>query len=177
MGGEGGWTCGRDGLRYGPLLVSFQRFARSAGGVVAEAPRSLGALPVAAAEGRFLLPAAPAEGFWIGAILAPAADLPMAELIAWPRANGPRYGVPRRGDPRHLASLWRPQTAIIAGMIRPDGRFDIFSRESLAALDVRIDGAAAQVAPVDPADYAAITGEPLLSPLDPSAGYGGWRLP
>jgi hypothetical protein len=170
MGGEGGWTCGRDGLRYGPLLVSFQRFARSTG-VVAEAPRSLGALPVGAGEGRFLLPVAVAEGFWIGAILSPAADLPMAELVAWQR------GGPRRGGPRRLASLWRPQTAIIAGMIRPDGRFDIFSRESLAALDVRIDGETAQVMPVDPAAYAAITGQPLPPPLDPSAGYGGWRLP
>ena len=165
--GEGGWTCGRDGLRYGPLLVSFQRFARSAGAVVAAAPRSLGALPVGAGEGRFLLPVAPGEGFWIGAILSPAADLPVAELIAWWHGTGPR----------RLASLWRPQTAIIAGMIRLDGRFDIFSRESLAALDVRINGEAAQVVPVDPAGYAAITGQPLPPPLDPSAGYGGWRLP
>jgi hypothetical protein len=31
--------------------------------------------------------------------------------------------------------------------------------------------------PVDPATYAAITGQPLPPPLDPAAGYGGWRLP
>ena len=162
----GGWRCGRDGLRFGSLLVSFQRFARPDGEVVERAPQSLGALPVGRGKGSFLLPLAEAEGFWIWAMLA---------------AAGPsrvRLAVESRdGRQSRLAELAAPQTAVIAGVIRSDGRFDIFSRHSLAALDITVEDSRARVELVEPAVYTQITGEAAPDPLDPAAGYGGWRLP
>ena len=166
MQGHGGWRCGRDGLRFGSLLVSFQRFARSGGEVVERAPQSLGALPVGQGKGSFLLPLAEAEGFWIGVMLA--ASEPTRIGLAAQRRDGGRS---------RLVDLVGPQTAVISGMIRTDGRFDIFSRHSLAALDIAADDSGARVEVVEPAVYAQVTGQPAPDPLDPAAGFGGWRLP
>lgn len=166
MQGHGGWRCGRDGLRFGSLLVSFQRFARSGGEVVERAPQSLGALPVGQGKGSFLLPLAEAEGFWIGVMLA--ASEPTRVGLAARRRDGRRS---------RLVDLVGPQAAVISGMIRTDGRFDIFSRHSLAALDIAVEDSGAQVEVVEPAVYAQLTGQPAPDPLDPAAGFGGWRLP
>ena len=166
MQGHGGWRCGRDGLRFGSLLVSFQRFARSGGEIVERAPQSLGALPVGQGKGSLLLPLAEAEGFWIGVMLA--ASEPTRIGLAAQRRDGGRS---------RLVDLVGPQTAVISGMIRTDGRFDIFSRHSLAALDIAADDSRARVELVEPAVYARVTGQPAPDPLDPAGGYGGWRLP
>jgi hypothetical protein len=166
MRDHGGWRCGRDGLRFGSLLVSFQRFARSGGEVVECAPQSLGALPVGQGKGSFLLPLAEAEGFWIGAMLEESASTRVRLAMQ-----------SRDGRQSRLAELVGPQTAVIAGMIRPDGRFDIFSRHSVAALAIAVDDGRARVEVVEPAVYTQVTGQPAPDPLDPAAGYGGWRLP
>ena len=166
MRDHGGWRCGRDGLRFGSLLVSFQRFAPSAGEVVERAPQSLGALPVGRGKESFLLPLAESEGVWIGAMLE-ASEPTSVRLVAQSRD----------GRQSRLAELVGPQTAVIAGMIRSDGRFDIFSRHSLAALDIAADDSRARVELVEPAVYARVTGQPAPDPLDPAAGFGGWRLP
>ena len=166
MRDHGGWRCGRDGLRFGSLLVSFQRFAPSAGEVVERAPQSLGALPVGRGKESFLLPLAESEGFWIGAMLGPSAPTRVRLTVQ-----------SRDGKQSRLAELVGPQTAVVAGMIRSDGRFDIFSRRSLAALDIAVADSRARVEMVEPAAYTQVTGQPAPDPLDPAAGYGGWRLP
>jgi len=126
----------------------------------------LGALPVGRGKGSFLLPLAEAEGFWIGAMLAAS------------EPTGVWFAVESRdGRQSRLAELVGPQTAVLAGMIRSDGRFDIFSRHSLAALDIAVEDSRVRVELVDPAVYTQVTGEAAPDPLDPAAGYGGWRLP
>jgi hypothetical protein len=133
---------------------------------VERAPQSLGALPVGRGRGSFLLPLAEAEGFWIGAMLG-------ASALTRVRFAGES----RDGRQSRLAELAGPQTAVIAGMIRSDGRFDIFSRHSLAALDIAVEDSGARVELVEPAVYTQLTGEAAPDPLDPAAGYGGWWLP
>lgn len=162
-----GEACGRDGLRLAAALISFQRFSRPVGDVVERAPRSLGALPVGRAANGFLLPVADNEAFWIGAMLSRDSN-PCSVTILADRLTGGRVPVAR---------LDRPQTAIIAGIIRPDGRFDIFSRHSISAIEATANGRTARVEPVHPALYAAVTGNRAAEPLDPAAGFGGWRLP
>jgi hypothetical protein len=133
---------------------------------VERAPQSLGALPVGQGKGAFLLPLAEAEGFWIGAMLE--ASEPIRVSLAVHRPGGGQTP---------LAELAGPQRAAIAGLIRSDGRFDIFSRRSLVALDIAVDDSRARVEVVEPAVYTQLTGQPAPDPLDPGAGYGGWRLP
>ena len=162
-----GGACGRDGLKFATALISFQRFSRPVGDVVEGAPRSLGALPVGRAASGFLLPVADNEAFWIGAMLSRDPD-PDSVTIMADRLTGGRVCVAR---------LDRRQTTIIAGMIRPDGRFDIFSRHSISAIEATAHGRTVRVEPVDPALYAAVTGDRAAEPLDPAAGFGGWRLP
>ena len=134
--------------------------------MVERAPQSLGALPIGQGKGSFLLPLAESEAFWIGAMLE-ASEPTRVRLAAQSR----------EGRQSRLAELVGPQTAVIAGTIRADGRFDIFSRHSLAALDIAADDSRARVELVEPAVYARVTGQPAPDPLDPAAGYGGWRLP
>ena len=130
------------------------------------APQSLGALPVGQGKGSFLLPLAEAEGFWIGAMLGPSE--PTRARLAM---------LSRDGRQSRLAELVGPQTAVIAGMVRSDGRFDVFSRDSLVAVDIAVEDSRARVEVVEPAVYTQVTGEAAPDPLDPAAGYGGWRLP
>jgi hypothetical protein len=114
----------------------------------------------------FLLPLAEAEGFWIGAMLE--ASEPSRARLAAHRPDGGQT---------LLAELVGPERAVIAGLIRSDGRFDIFSRRSLVALDIAVDDSRARVELVEPALYTRLTGQPAPDPLDPAAGFGGWRLP
>ena len=54
-----------EGIQCGPLTISFQRFQRPVGGIIREAPPSLGALPVGENNrGEWLLPVADEEA-WI----------------------------------------------------------------------------------------------------------------
>jgi hypothetical protein len=155
------WRAGADGLSASSLLVSFQRYVRPESGVVARAPGSLGALPVAAAAGEFLVPLADGEAFWIG-VTSPALDLQAVRLEAV--LTDRRQPLPLRRT--------APDLAVAIGLERPDGGFDVLGPSLVA---VAVDDALVRV--VDPATYQALSGETPPEPLDPACGYGGWRLP
>jgi hypothetical protein len=155
------WRAGPDGLTIGARSISFQRFVRPADGTVAGAPASLGALPVAASAGDFLVPVGDGEAFWIG-LMGPGGIALEAVLPGERRALTPRSRA--------------PELAVVAGLPRPDGRFDVLGA-GLLAVQVSFGGRTAQVRLTPPDAYQAATGEPAPEPLDPSSGYGGWRLP
>jgi hypothetical protein len=161
------WTGGPEGLRLGALLVSFQRFARPVGDVVGRAPSSLGALPVAPGPSGFLLPLADDEAFWIGVIV-PADPNPGALVLEVVFENGRTAPVTR---------LEKPGTVFIAGIGRSDGRFEAFCRPCIAGLYVSLGDHRTRVCLTEPTTYAEMSGCPRPEPLDPSAAYGGWRLP
>jgi len=134
---------------------------------VDKAPRSFGALPAAAGSGGFLVPLSDEESVWLGITIPTQPALPALSIDAL-RCDG-------RWAP--VAVLDRPQTAIIAGTVRSDGRFDAFCRALFAGLRVVSGKQAADVHFVDPTTYAQRTGEPAPAAIDGSAAYGGWRLP
>lgn len=160
------WIGGRAGLGWGRLLVSFQRFAPPPGGLVHRAPRSLGALPVAAGPTSFVLPLGDEEAFWLG-VLAPEGSHDEALELEVARPQGSRVAVARVETAGNTA---------IPGLARPDGLFDVFRRTTIVELTALHRGSTAVVRLCDPATYAGLTGA-APPPLDPSAGYGGWRLP
>ena len=164
------WTAGRAGLHCDGLLLSFQRYARPADGIVLELPRSLGALPVGAGSEGFLLPLAEAEAFWIGVMGGAPAN-------AWPLAVA---GVDRTGVALPIASITSKADAFLPGYPRPDGRWGALSRGGCSMLLIEVGRTnaipGATVRLVSPPEYAALTGQAAPPPLDPSAGYGGWLL-
>jgi hypothetical protein len=164
------WTADRAGLHCNGLLLSFQRYACPADGIVLELPSSLGALPVGASAEGFLLPLAEAEAFWIG-VMGPTPANP------WPLAI---TGVDRTGVTLPIASITSKADAFLPGYPRPDGRWGALSRGACSMLLIEVGQTnaipGATVHLVSPPEYAALTGQPAPPPLDPSAGYGGWRL-
>ena len=164
------WTADRAGLHCNGLLLSFQRYACPADGIVLELPTSLGALPVGAGAEGFLLPLAEAEAFWIGVMGGAPAN-------AWPLAIA---GVDRTGVALPIASITSKADAFLPGYPRPDGRWGALSRGTCSMVLIELGRtnamAGATVHLVSPPEYAALTGQPEPPPLDPSAGYGGWRL-
>lgn len=174
------------GLRIGALLaVSFQRFATPADGIIDDLPRSLGALPVAAAgEGTLLVPLADDEAFWIG----------LSTPRAGTRAEISASVLLADGRVRREATILVTAASRLPGMRREDGRFDAFTRAATSAspgvravtLACRIGRrggraparvVAATVWLADPATFRVRTGQSPPAPLDAEAGYGGWRLP
>ncbi|MEP6587183.1 MAG: hypothetical protein ABJA84_00300 [Polaromonas sp.] len=182
-------------------MLSFQRFARPEAGVVDRAPASLGALPVGlGAAHELILPLADDECFWIG-LSVTSATRPIALAVAvelrsrkiLDAISGTNWDA---GRPTWVIV---PDTPRIDGIRRPDGRFEVLARETRDAADglcVRIrlrivaaggddKSAAAPDAEicevplrlVDYATFAAETGTAPPAPLDPDAGYKGWRLP
>ena len=160
------WSGGAAGLQREGLLVSFQRYARPTAGFVTDVPRSLGALPVAAAPKDFLLPLYLEEAVWIGVMVRQPGLLPLKLGLVGP--NGRRIA---------LASITRVGNAVIAGIDRGDGSFTSLYRRSAARFLVRAGLATTAIIPVEPACYAEATGEPQPAPLDRAAGFGGYRLP
>jgi hypothetical protein len=154
-------------LRRGQLLVSFQRYAWPPGDVVDQAPSSLGALPVAWGRSEFLLPLAHAEAFWIGSTL-PSRLQDGSVSLELLDGNG-RCALTARLDDR--------DTTIIAGVRREDGRFDVFCGSSVARVRVHVGAQSVEVRLADYDSFAAETRCAPPEPLDPTAGYGGWRLP
>jgi hypothetical protein len=165
-----GWSGDRAGLHWDGLLISFQRYACPADGIILEVPTSLGALPVGVGAGGFLLPLAQAEAFWIGVT-------GTAPANSWPLAIA---GVDRTGVTLPIASITSRADAFLPGYPRPDGSWGALSRDacSMVLIEVGQTNAitCATVGLVSPPQYAALTGQPEPPPLDPSAGYGGWRL-
>jgi hypothetical protein len=174
------------GIRFrAGLVLSFQRFALPATGVIDRLPPSLGALPAGVAQdGTLMLPVADGEAFWIGA----STDGPdgQAEVMV--------SSVLSDGRTRVAPTLRAAPSARLAGLPRGDGGYDAFTRTATTSgpgcdaltfrcrirqrgrpwparftrLVVRLAG---------PDAFAAATGVPPPGPLDPGAGYGGWRLP
>lgn len=161
------WKASVAGLHFGALLVSFQRFALPPAGVVEGAPSSLGALPVASASDCFLLPVADDEAFWIGVIFPAATEIGALVLEVFSPD----------GERTLRATVEPSRNAVIAGMVQPDGRTRTFCRRSVAEFRVRVGHRSARVCLTDYASYSIRTGEPAPLPLDPSSGFGGWRLP
>jgi hypothetical protein len=174
------------------LALSFQRYARPESGVIERAPSSLGALPVGLTrDGELVLPLAPRECFWIGID----ADVrhPLWLALALEREDGAPIDVLsgsvwNEGAARYVPV---PGVTVIDGIRRADGAFDPLVRDDGArsgsqSCRLRIwlrrapqDEAftAAILHLVDYATFAASTGAAPPDPLDPDAGYKGWRLP
>jgi hypothetical protein len=158
------FIAAREGLRLSSLLVSFQRFRRPAGDRVLAPPTSLGALPVGKDQQSpaFLLALADDEGFWIG-ILDSQNPLEIEAVLA----DGSTCFVARADG----------GTAVIPGIPEPNQSYRVLARSSASALRVRASRELATVELVTPLEYSRRSGSPAPEPLEPSAGYGGWRLP
>lgn len=161
------WEASVAGMRFGALLISFQRFALPPTGVVESAPSSLGALPVAWTPDCFLLPVAHDEAFWIGVMFPVATNMDSLVLESF-SADGERT---------LIATVEPSRNVIIAGIVQPNGKIKTFCRQSVAELRVRVDYRSARICLIDYESYSRRTGEAAPMPLDPSSGFGGWRLP
>jgi len=175
-------------------VLSFQRFVWPAGGVADAAPQSLGALPVACASASSaLLPVSPGEAFWIGvSALAGRARIALA-VAAFDRAGRTidvMSGKTFVDD--ELATGTVPPLRRIDGIARDDGRHDVLgcapesTGPSYARLTFWADADVVRArhrrtlpANVDIVDYAtfARSGGVMPVPIDPRAGYKGYRLP
>lgn len=138
------------------LHLSFQRYVAPPGGQAPERlPASLGLLPVGEADGDLLLPLAEGEAFWIGLEAASPARLALA-------VDGGQLALDR----------------LVAGPDRILGVEGLaFSRGQVGRLRLATEEAVATLRLVDYGEFTARTGRAAPAPLDPRAGYGGWRLP
>ena len=169
------------------MRVSFQRFEAPAGGLIAQAPSSLGALPVGQTDrDEWLLPLADGEAFWIGLNAEPAAELAV-------RADAQRDGAldalsGGRWDASAPQLMRVAAFLVVAGIRRADGQLWPFARRPqtdaapachAVALVVRNEHheGTVEVRLVDYAEFSARTGRPPPAPLDPDAGYKGYLLP
>jgi hypothetical protein len=155
-----------DGIRLGDLLVSFQRFLRPCDGVITRAPPSLGSLPVALAQGRFVLPLRVEEAFWIGVTLErpDGCSLLILQMLQ-------AFGTHR------LAVRLSGQLTVVPGFPLGDGQYAVFARPMLQGVRVHVTRRGVVVRVVDPDSYTIRSGLPAPGAVDASAGYGGWRLP
>ena len=154
-----------EGLLLPPgLHLSFQRYPRQAGQA---APSSLGALPVGVdAHGEVLVPVADDEAFWIG--IEPAPGTPATGLRVVVEAAGAAVTLP----PLRVDGPCRIVTWPGAGdRPRP------FSRGDCDRIRVAAGAFELSARLVSYEEFSAATGQAPPSRLDPSAGYGGWRLP
>ena len=173
------------------LVVSVQRFAWPEGGVIARPPSSLGALPIGIGQPRDLvLPLAIDECFWIGWSLAPGASS-LEVAVAVELGNGAVLDAFTGAlfDEARPGTVRVPDTPRVEGIRRPDGRFDVFVREThddegrpcrrvrLHVTGGSIDPFAVAIRLLDYATFTAESGQPSPPPLDANAGYKGWRLP
>lgn len=177
------------------LLVSFQRFQWPDGGTIERAPASLGALPIGfSVRSGLLLPVATFECFWIGLEVGVAGSS-IAFSMAIELRDGRILETSSGRDWSARSGSWDVvrDAACIDGIRRPDGRFDAFARSAARSRDAlrllfrvgeasgadgldRGDRATASVRLVDYEHFSDECGF-SPSPLDPSAGYNGWRLP
>jgi hypothetical protein len=188
---------GPPGIRYefpvaGSLSLSFQRYPRPGSGIVAELPRSWGALPVAGPDpGELLVPVPEEEGVWVG-LLRPAggpacAVRVLAELRPGGRTDAVSGG-PAPAAAEDLTALPVPPGRALAGIARPGGDWWSIMRvapgpgiPACTGLEVRVEGGGAPAEPlavrlVDPRSFRLRTGSEV-PPLSPDAPYRGWRLP
>jgi hypothetical protein len=163
---QSSWTAGPNGISLREIVVSFQRYLRPNGDVIAATPPSLGALPFARVHSRFLVPLAVNEAFWIGVV--PAAAVVNKNIALC--VDRPGLG------PLQLSMRLQGQVAVAAGFMREDGKFDAFCRGTFGGMLATVGEQSASVSIIDPKLFAARTGV-SPGPVDPGAAYGGWRLP
>ena len=194
--------AGHGKVRVAPgVTLSFQRFMRPVTDVVECTPTSLGALPVAIdSRGELTLPLADHESFWIGLTVEQAPESVLVAVAA-ELEGGEKVDVlsasPWRPD--HLCTTNLSETRRICGILRTDGKLDVFSRQTLdggrmpcVRLRFYLKGAPLVNSAQESVDtpwlitvlrivsyetFEAETGLPGPNPLDPAAGYQGWRLP
>ena len=156
------------------------------------APQSLGALPVACpAERNACVPVAEGEALWIGLRIADSRG-PVVLAMAAERADGSMIDVLAGTTVRsnEFSSDTVPPRQRINGITRADGGFDVIGRASgqggvtCTRLTIRTRSQHAQgfepATRVDLVDYATferISGRKPPPPIDPNAGYKGYRLP
>ncbi|OEO33171.1 hypothetical protein VW23_007900 [Devosia insulae DS-56] len=175
-----GWTVTPNfpQLVFGTLVVSFQRFVLPAAGLPeGDPPQSLGALPVAMVERRFVLPVDADEAFWIGLW----DEAGMALRLRLTPVPGDGYGVKEQFLLPHALTIpgWRREGE--AGLL-PFTRTGPAASVSLARLLLIAEvghyaPAGATVELVDYPTYATLSGQPAPDKLDPEAGYKGYLLP
>jgi hypothetical protein len=174
------------------LVLTFQRYALPEPGFIHRAPASLGALPVGLADdGDLLLPLAPRECFWIG--LNAEASQALYISLAIERPDGALTDVLSGGscEPDAATVVALHGMRRIEGIRRSDGTFDPLLRADGEGarpqgrrlhvwLRRTLEGVVEAVVAVELVDYSTFTertGLPPPEPLDPAAGYKGWRLP
>jgi hypothetical protein len=130
-------------------------------------------LPAArAATGELLLPLAAGEAFWIG-----------LDEVAGGAAVDFTLEVETADGRWRQAPVRLTRHAQLAGYVGAGAQLHPFDAGCLRlAWTTRWDEGGPQAQRVelrlvDPATFARETGEPPPAPLDPDAGYGGWRLP
>jgi hypothetical protein len=182
------------------LGLSFQRFLLPAGGMVSKAPSSLGALPVGMDRaGDFLLPLADDEGFWIGvepAAKTSATTLALAARLTDGSARDALSGATWTGDTAGT-TVTVDDILVIGGIPCSDGRLLAFARAPASPGEPACHSLLFTFAPsesrqpdrmgesrsrlllrlVDYEAFCAASGCNAPSPLDPEAGYKGYRLP
>ncbi len=168
------------------MSLSFQRFQWPPGGIIRDAPRSLGALPVGQDGGtEWLLPVAGGEAFWIGVNAERAVELAVKADMQQGEALDALSGRP--WAPRTAQTVAVQQFLVIAGLRSRDILW-AFSRTaddttapacraiSFFERDASLNELA-MVRLVEYADFAERTGLAPPAPVDPNAGYKGHRLP
>ena len=182
------------GLTLPPgLHVSFQRYARPLGDVIAQSPSSLGALPVALGASReFALPVAPDEAFWIGLEMTRSgtrAEVAVRFVSPAGVALDALSGTPWKEETPTWITV--PPHPSIEGIAIATGGFRPFARtpaanndEGTATLDVvtRAEGkpggpAATRILLVSYDRFESMTGRERPATLDADAQYQGWLLP
>jgi hypothetical protein len=172
------------------MRVSFQRCPLPADGIHRTQLRSLGMLPVARDhEGTFCVPVAEHESFWLGVSTEKTGSFRLFAQMRDKHRLNVESGRPTADDEDsafHISGF-----RAIYGLPRDAERWWSFRRvaaEPLRAYEWLIfaqPGSAsvektplqASVLLVGYETYTQRTGQPALTPLDPSAGYGGWLLP
>jgi hypothetical protein len=167
------------------VAVSFQRTPCPADGVLAELPRSWGALPVLrdGAEG-LVVPLPDGEALWIGLLRSAAAPAESLSVVALLEPGGATDAITGRpvGE-RSPGRLAVPPAAALVGVRRPEGGWWALARVAPARgapacseVELRTSVGRLVAHLVTPADFSARSGAEL-PPLDPTAAYGGRRLP
>jgi hypothetical protein len=154
--------------------------------MVGDAPPSLGALPVGQdGHGEWLLPLADGEAFWIGINAERATEL--AVKVEGPQGDAFDALAGRPWDLQTAQTVVVDPFVVVAGLRRGDALW-AFARTAAdpaapacRAISFFVRNASlpepAIVRVVDYADFAGRTGLAPPAPLDPDAGYKGYRLP
>ncbi|CAN7419968.1 hypothetical protein LJR084_002749 [Variovorax sp. LjRoot84] len=170
------------------MRLSFQRFLRPTSRIASGSlPSSLGALPVGLGrQGDLIVPTADNEAFWVGLELARAAQPITLRLSVELRSGDVLDALGAAPS----SALTVPPTRHVGGFTHAGSGLRAFARgggENIdgcvrlvfraAILAVESEPFSTVVRLVDYAGFTAESGMAPPSPLDPDAGFQGWRLP